>query len=90
MTKRLELDNEVVDGLIAVLRRMARAGRSVTKQMLASNAELSEETLSIIAQAAFVDYLYTEVKKANKDFEVGELENILALDFEGDNAEKTE
>jgi hypothetical protein len=90
MTKKLELDDEVVDVLLVVLRKMAHAGRSLAKHMMAENAPLNEENLSMLAQAAMVDSVYAEVKKANKRFEVAELEDILALDFESENAEKTE
>lgn len=90
MTKKLELEDEVVDVLLVVLRKMAHAGRSLAKHMMAENAPLNEENLSMLAQAAMVDSVYAEVKKANKRFEVAELENILALDFKGENAEKTE
>lgn len=90
MTKKLELEDEVVDVLLVVLRKMAHAGRSLAKHMMAENAPLNEENLSMLAQASMVDSIYAEVKKANKRFEVAELENILALDFESDNAEKTE
>lgn len=90
MTKKLELEDEVVDVLLVVLRKMAHAGRSLAKHMMSENAPLNEENLSMLAQAAMVDSVYAEVKKANKRFEIAELENILALNFETENAEKTE
>lgn len=78
--KTLVLDQDVVEALITTLRRMNRAGRAIAKQIL--NDGLNEENFLTIAQAAMVDWVYTEVKKANKDFEVDELEEILALDFQ--------
>jgi hypothetical protein len=90
MTKKLELEDEVVDVLLVVLRKMAHAGRSLAKHMMSENLPLNEENLSMLAQAAMVDSVYAEVKKANKRFEIAELENILALNFETENAEKTE
>jgi hypothetical protein len=90
MTKKLELEDDVVDALLLVLRKMAHAGRSLAKHMMAEKATLNEENLSMLAQAAMVDSIYAEVKQANKRFEVAELENILALNFESENAEKTE
>jgi hypothetical protein len=90
MTKKLELEDDVVDALLMVLRKMANAGRSLTKHMMEAEVALNEENLSMLAQAAMVGEIYEEVKKANKRFEVAELENILALNLESDNAEKTE
>jgi hypothetical protein len=90
MTKKLELEDDVVDALLLVLRKMAHAGRSLAKHMMEEKVTLNEENLSMLAQAAMVDSIYAEVKQANKRFEVAELENILALNFESENAEKTE
>jgi SOS response regulatory protein OraA/RecX len=78
--KTLVLDQDVVEALITTLRRMNRAGRAIAKQIL--NEGVDEENFLTIAQAAMVDWVYTEVKKANKDFEVDELEAILTLDFQ--------
>ena len=86
--KTLVLDQDVVEALIKTLRRMNRVGRAIAKQVLADG--VNEENFATIAQAAMVDWVYTEVKKANKNFEVDELEAILALDFQEDNAEKKE
>ncbi len=86
--KTLVLDQDVVEALLKVLRKMNRAGHAIAKQMLAEGG-INEENFGTIAQAAMVDWVYTEVKKANKNFEVDELEAILALDFQEDNAEKT-
>jgi hypothetical protein len=78
--KTLVLDQDVVEALLKLLRKMNRAGRVIAKQILAEG--VNEENFATIAQAAMVDWVYAEVKKANKDFEVDELEAILALDFQ--------
>lgn len=78
--KNLELDEMVVEQLILVLRQMAHAGRGIVKQMKEQGAPLDENTLEILAHNAVVQIVYNEVKKANKMYEVGELEKLFALD----------
>jgi hypothetical protein len=85
--KNLELDQDVVEALLIILRKMNRAGRTIAKHILSEG--VNEENFATLSQAAMVDWVYTEVKKANKNFEVEKLENIFALELETDNAEKT-
>lgn len=80
MKKNLELDDEVVNQLILVLRQMAHAGRGIVKQMKEQGAPLDENTLEILAHNAVVQIVYNEVKKANKMYEVGELEKLFAIE----------
>lgn len=82
--KNLELDEQIVEQLLIVLRQMSHAGRGVVKQMKEQGAELNEGTLEILAHNAVVQIVYNEVKKANKMYEVGELEKLFALDAGGD------
>jgi hypothetical protein len=82
--KNLELDDKVVEQLLIVLRQMSHAGRGIVKQMKEQGAELNEGTLEILAHNAVVQIIYNEVKKANKMYEVGELEKLFALDAGGD------
>lgn len=80
--KTIELDEEVLDALLFVLRKMAHAGRDVANNLLVEGAELNKDTLATLAQASLVDYVYRAVKKANKKIEVDELEKIFSLEIE--------
>lgn len=81
--KILELDADAVDTLLTLLRSMSDKSLAVIQEMQERGEK--EIELDFAMQTAAVVSLYKHLSKANKKFEVAELEKLFALDETGEN-----
>jgi len=77
-TKVLELDAEAVDTLLVLLKNMSEQSVSVIQKI----QERGEDTVDydLAMQTMAVVSLYKHIRKANKKFEVAELEKLFEID----------
>jgi hypothetical protein len=91
MAKRnLEIEADTLDGLLVVMRGLAKQSRRMMRQ-LQNEGQFDP---MFFAQALTINEIYRELKEANAQVEIADLEAILALDLDSndnaDNAEPTE
>lgn len=91
MAKRnLEIEADTLDGLLVVMRGLAKQSRRMMRQ-LQNEGQFDP---MFFAQAITINEIYRELKEANAQVEIADLEAILALDLDSndnaDNAEPTE
>jgi hypothetical protein len=77
-TKTLELDAEAVDTLLSLLRAMSERSFSALEEMQESGRKIDP---AFALEAISVHTLYNHVNRANKKFEVAELEKIFVEEY---------